>query len=272
MLIVLSEASEQMEPSASARDIRASTEAARLVGCRVFTIPPDFERCETAENALFHVPAQSVEAPAVWTGYIPTAARYEAIYDAALSKGIHLVNTPHQHLDAQEFDRAYVLLGDLTPQSVTVTDITQVRDAARQLQFPVFLKGTVQSRKSRGWKACVATNEEEAERLASQLFSLENRSRGRVVLRRFVRLRYARTAPGTDFPLGREYRVFTINGRIAGQGYYLGGRRPAVVANPFRRPSRAPVGGRGSTPRWDTLYRGGHRAVGEWQVDRDRDG
>src|SRR6478672_11844594 len=55
MLIVLSEASEQLEPSASARDIRASTEAARLVGCRVFTIPPDFERCETAKNALFGI-------------------------------------------------------------------------------------------------------------------------------------------------------------------------------------------------------------------------
>lgn len=55
-MIVLAEAVEQLEPSASARDIVASTEAARLAGASVYTIPADFDGCGTAENALDHVP------------------------------------------------------------------------------------------------------------------------------------------------------------------------------------------------------------------------
>lgn len=54
-VIVLAEAVEQLAPSASARDILASTEAARLAGATLYTIPADFETCETAENALYHV-------------------------------------------------------------------------------------------------------------------------------------------------------------------------------------------------------------------------
>ncbi|MBC8143283.1 MAG: hypothetical protein H7Y38_17800, partial [Armatimonadetes bacterium] len=113
-MIVLAEAVEQLEPSASARDIAASTQAARLAGATVYTIPADFDVCETATNALFHIPAQAVPTPTFWIGYIPTPERYAVIFDAAHAKNLRLVNTPDEHLNAQEFARTYPRIADLT--------------------------------------------------------------------------------------------------------------------------------------------------------------
>lgn len=224
-MIVLSESSPQLAPSASAADLHKATEAARLTGCRVYPIPPDFSLCETAENALAHVPIQEAETPAVWIGYIPAPDRYEAICEAALHKRIRLINTLEQHLDAQEFDRAYPRLAELTPQSVTITSEEQCGEAVQALGLPLFVKGAVQSRKSRGWKACVAESADELRVLCRHLLTLENRSRGRVVVRRLEKLRHTRSSPG-GFPLGREYRVFLYGQQVLGHGYYWEGDDP----------------------------------------------
>jgi hypothetical protein len=206
-MIVLSEDSDRLTPSASSRENKAATEVAKLLGFRVYYIPDDFEVCENAENALAHVPSQERETLGIWIGYIPTPERYRAIYDEALRKRIRLLNTPEQHLIAQEFDRAYPYLQDLTPESVTITDVEQCEEAVRTLELPVFVKGAVQSRKTRGWKACVATTLEELQALTQQMLKLEGRSRGRVIVRKLVKLRYRQTSP-EGFPFGRESRVF----------------------------------------------------------------
>lgn len=221
-MIVLSEASDQLEPSASARDIKASTEAARLMGCRVFYIPQDFERCGDAENALAHVPAQEREALGVWVGYIPAFERYRAVYEAALCKNIRLLNDPEQHLTVQEFDRAYPLLRGMTPESRVIKSVEECREVAEQLGLPLFVKGAVQSLKAEGWDACVVHTPEELRRLTGYLLRSGERARGRVVVRRVVRLRHTRTSP-QGFPLGREYRVFLYRRRVVAWGYYWEG-------------------------------------------------
>lgn len=80
----------------------------------------------------------------------------------------------------------------------------------------------MQSRKARGWKACVAETVEELRELATFLFDLEARTRGRVVVRELVRLRHTRTS-AQGFLLGREYRVFLLNNRVLKCGYYWEG-------------------------------------------------
>lgn len=226
-MIILAEAPELLAPSASRDDIARSLEAARITGAQIYTIPPDFSQCETAENALWHVPVQLNPTFAAWLGYIPDAARYRAIYDAALSKNIRLFNTPDEHTRAQEFDVAYPYLEGLTPRSMTLHSPADCAHAAEQIGFPMFLKGAVQSRKARGWRACVAHNEAELNALAAHLWSLENRSRGRVIARELVTLRHARKHG--DFPLGREYRVFILNAEILSLGYYWPGADPLAA-------------------------------------------
>ncbi len=226
-MIVLTEASAHVAPSASARDLQAATDAARLVGCAVYPLPQDFAVCgDDADAALWLVPHQERETPGVWIGYIPSPARYEAVYEAALSRNIRLVNAPHEHLDAQEFPRAYARLGDLTPRSVIIGDASESDAALAALGGPpVFVKGAVQSRKANGWRTCVAENADELRRLVGELLALPNRSRGQIVVRELTVLRHTRVGPG-GFPLGREYRAFVLNGRIVGLGYYWEGDDP----------------------------------------------
>jgi ATP-grasp domain, R2K clade family 3 len=230
-MIVLSEASFGRPASPSAQDNIDMTEAARLAGCSVYYIPKDFSICETAENALWHMPEQPSEVIAIWVGFIPSFDRYSAIYEEALRKKIRLINSPDQHRTAQEFDLAYPLLQGLTPESLVLTSPAESMNAGEIIGFPLFVRGAVRSRKAAGWKACVAATPEELNLLVHQLFDLEYRSRGRVIVRKLVRLRYNRYSE-EGFPLGREYRVFVFRGEVVGLGYYWEGRDPLEKLSP----------------------------------------
>jgi len=216
--ILLAETPTLLSPSPSRDDIERSLHAARLAGWRVWEIPPDFSLCETAEIALDHVPRQNEETPTVWLGYIPDFERYEAIYDAARTKNLVLLNSPEQHRTVQEFDFAYPFLEGLTPRSLTVHSREEALARGEEIGFPLFVKGAIQSRKSRGWCACVADNPSELSDLVTGLLDLEMRSRGRVILRELVRLRHSRSHG--DFPLGREFRVFLLDGEVLARGFY----------------------------------------------------
>jgi len=221
-MIILSEAAEQLNPSASRVDVSRSTEAAHLVGLQVYTIPPDFSVCETAENALWHLPSCEPEQTAFWIGYIPEPERYQAMYEAALEKGIRLVNTLEEHLRAMEFHQYYDLLDGLTPRSVVITSPDECVQVGHVLGYPVFVKGTIQSRKHDGWDVCTAADQEEVARRVSDLLHREGRSRGYVIVRELVQLRHSRQV-GNGFPAGREFRAFVLHGEVVALGYYWDG-------------------------------------------------
>jgi len=217
-MIVLSEAHGNHKPSASLRDLQTAEQAAKIQGCDVYSIPADFDICENAENALFHIPMQSEMKSAAWIGYIPSRDRYAGIYQAALQKNIRLLNAPDEHARALEFDKMYPLLEGITPKSVVVEKQDELSKSAETIGFPIFLKGSVQSRKSKGLRACFAENIEELEIAAKHLFELENRTRGKVILRQFRELRHVRRIG--DFPQGREFRVFLYRHEVLEYGYY----------------------------------------------------
>jgi len=221
-LIALSEASPQIPDSPSRRDIERSTEAARIAGWRVWHIPQELPEGVEAEDALCHVPAQGRCVPGIWIGYIPLPSHYEAIYRASSNLNIRMLNTPSQFRLAEEFDRFYPLIADLTAISETATNLEECEAAARRIGYPVFLKGTIQSLKGSGLKSCIANNPDQLRQIAAALFSSGRKSLGTVVVRERIGLRHSRTGPG-DFPFGREYRVFIYNGQVVGLGYYWEG-------------------------------------------------
>ncbi|MBW4685884.1 MAG: ATP-grasp domain-containing protein [Komarekiella atlantica HA4396-MV6] len=199
------------------------TEAARILGCKVYYIPRDFERCGTAENALWHIPKYAIETAGIWVGYIPEFERYEAIYQATLAKGIKILNTPLEHQKALEFNLFYQYLKGLTPDSVVITSTNECIKAGKLLGFPVFVKGTVQSIKMQGWKFCIASNQEELIKLTELLLKFKEHSRGRVIIRKLVKLRHQRLA-ANGFPMGREFRCFIYNHQVLKYGYYWDGQ------------------------------------------------
>lgn len=219
MIVVLSEADAAPPTSINGRELRALSEAARLLGCRIVPIPPDVSDAEGAAAALAYAPTADPPAPTVWVGFIPSPERYAAFYDAALARGLHLLNTPDEHHTAMEFDRALPLLGGLTPASAVAHSPEAAVEAAAQLGYPVFLKGAVKSNKEGGWAACVAATPEETYQLAAGLLAREGRARGRVIVRELAPVRQSGAAPG-GFPLGREYRVFLYQGQVLARSYY----------------------------------------------------
>ena len=227
-----------MTPSASLRDLRAATEAARLVGCPVHFMPPDFHACGTAHNALSHIPDALQPTPALWIGYILDFARYKAIYEAAHVKNIVLLNTPREHLRVQEADGWLPLLDGLTPSSRVVQRVEEYDAVTSELRWPLFVKGAVQSREAGGWRACVAENLDELRALCGELLALEARSRGRVIVRELVALRHTRHAAG-NFPMGREYRAFVLNHEVLALGYYWEGDDELKALTPIEHESVA---------------------------------
>src|SRR5687767_858357 len=151
MIVVLSEDSFVDPNTINGRELRATAEAARMFGCRVYPIPPNFEECETAENALAYLPAFDPPVPGVIAGYIPAVDHYSAVYEGAAAKGVLLVNTPAQFQAAMEFDKFYPLLGDLTPESMVVSSVEELSNGEQRLPFPVFVKGAIKSNKDQGW-------------------------------------------------------------------------------------------------------------------------
>jgi glutathione synthase/RimK-type ligase-like ATP-grasp enzyme len=221
-MLVLSEASPQLPPSASASDIQRSTEAAQLAGCKVYHIPQDLTEGVSADDAMWHIPAQAHEVEAIWIGYIPLPAHYEAIHAAALARNIRIINAPDEFRRAEEFDRFYPLLGDLTARSAVADSLDACEEASRQIGFPVFVKGTIQSLKSKGVDACVAHDLSQLREIAGRILQSHRRSLGKVIVRELVSLRHTRIGPG-GFPFGREYRAFVLRGEVVGLGYYWEG-------------------------------------------------
>jgi hypothetical protein len=219
MVVVFSEASFFDRNTVDRHELHSMTEVARLFGCRVFSLPPNFDLCETAENALAYVPEYDQPTIGIWIGYIPTAERYSAIYNAALLKNIHLINSPDQYQNAMDFERFYPRLENLTPESIIITKSDELSSVINKLGFPVFVKGAIKSNKDEGWSACVANNESELESITERLFKRTSRSRGRVIIRKLVKLRTIAT-DYQSFPLGREYRVFLYKEDILAYGFY----------------------------------------------------
>lgn len=231
MVVVLSEDSYVDPNTINGRELRATVEAARMFGCRIYPLPTDFEVCETAENALAYLPECDPPAPALWAGYIPTIQRYTEVYDAAAAKGVRLVNSPREFQTAMEFDRFYPLLGDLTPESRILSGLDDLSDVESRLGYPVFVKGAIKSNKDQGWARCVAHDRAELTAIAESLLARDRRSLGKIIVRRLFRFRTIATDQ-QDFPIGREYRAFVYRNAVIVYGFYWDEYRDAAALTP----------------------------------------
>ncbi len=229
-MIAFTEAYSRDSGEAGQQALRKATEAAALQGWRVVAIPSEFGEDVSAADALDTLPHFPNIQPAIWIGYIPTPERYLALQNAALDKNIHLLNDLDAHLLSQEFDRYFPFLEGLTPKSLVLRSAEEADAAAEWLGFPIFVRGTVQSRKYKGLAACLAQDLAEFQVLAAKLLETEDRSRGRVIARQFIPLRHVQQFQG--FPQGREYRVFLLDGQVVSLGYYWENQDPLSRLSP----------------------------------------
>lgn len=200
-------------------DIVASTRHALASGFELLSLPPALERVDEVAEALADAPSRAAAETAIWIGQIPEAPIYRAVHTELHRRNIHLLNDPEAHLDIFEFDRAYPRISDLTATSVVVDDPADIPAAVQQVGLPAFIKGALLSRKHNGWRACVADTLDDADLIAHKLLRQRYLSRGRVIVRALLPLRRF-TVPASEFPVGREYRVFLLRGEPLAHGYY----------------------------------------------------
>lgn len=221
----------QRDASASGDAVRHIAELAERHGLRTYRVPRDFEAVGGADAALWHVPEFDSPTPAVWVGYMIPPDAYALCYGGLAARNIFLLNDPAQHVLSEEFDAWYPALADLTCRSAVVETPSDAVDAARNIGYPVFLKGTVQSLKVDGISACRADNDAEAESIARRLLAHGSRTRGRVIVRALMPLRSERLGP-TGMPAAREFRVFVLDGRVVDTGYYWPFGDPLATLTP----------------------------------------
>lgn len=228
MLTVLHEESALAGTSGVGRDTTASVDAARAAGLAVVEFSSDFELWGSAAEAFEAIEARPAPVPAVWLGYIPSPERYQAVYAEASGRNLWLLNSPEEHLRAMEFPRFYPRLEGLTARSVVLTSEDDCATVPAQLEFPVFVKGAVQSLKSKGFEACIARSPQELRALVTTLLSQEKLARGQVIVRDLLLLRHEqRDARG--FPRGREFRVFCLRGEPLSVSYYWPDEDPLMA-------------------------------------------
>ena len=215
-IIDFTEDSPKLEESFAARSEKILADASRLYGAKVYAIPLNFEDSDGADNALDLLPNQD-NAVGMIAGFIPSRERYEELYNAALKKGVRILNNPVQSTLAMEFDQFYPYIKDITPESVVIENIGDL-DKAKKLGYPLFTKGAIKSLKEDGWKACVVDNDIDLEDRFIYFMKREF-ARNKMIARKVVNLRHTKfTAQG--FPIGREYRTVWLNEQLVGYGYY----------------------------------------------------
>lgn len=161
----------------------------------------------------------------MFSGSLGAAGCYSALCEAAHERGIALVNTPEESERAMDLGAWYPRVEELTARSVVVCEEADLDRAARELGWPVFVKGAVKSAKEAGWEACLARDADELRRhwLGARHDAL--RARGVLVARELLPLRRSGEYV-KGFPVAREYRVLLFGQHPLGLGFYWDGSDP----------------------------------------------
>ena len=218
MDVLLTHSSPARATSAAERELGAVAEAARQSGWRVVGLDPG---AVISPELLPDLSGSRV----MLSGYVSAPGYLDGLDRAAIAGGFELFNSAAASREAMEFSRWYPKLSALTPRSVVLETPADCAAAARELGFPLFIKGNVKSDKELGWEHCIADAREDLERALAEAKRRPIARGGVVVARRLATLRVSgQNAHG--FPRSREYRVFCHRGQVIGEGYYWGGPDP----------------------------------------------
>lgn len=193
-------------------------------GWEVVHIPKEYACVDGLDAVFSGVTERTQPTWALWSGYVPSQAHYEAVYRHLQQKNIYLPNSPELHQEIMELDRSLRCLGELTAESMVIEgksaageQAQTLEDVVARLGLPLFLKGAVFSQKDEGWGGCVATTlaelREKVEHFPKRL------SRGRVIARKLLPLKKNGETLG-GFPISREFRFFLWRGEVLAYGFY----------------------------------------------------
>ena len=166
----------------------------------------------------------------VYRGWMMDVASYENLARALASVDGSLINDPAAYRLAHHLPSAYAALEGSTPRTVWVDggapfDMGQIHSVLRAFgDGPVIVKDFVKSRKHEWEEACfipAADDRAAVERVVGTFVERQGKDlAGGLVLREFVQLEQVGRHPRSGLELGREYRLFYLDGRLLIGGRY----------------------------------------------------
>ena len=227
-MLVLSEYSPKLKPSAGTAYLKKMTDAAKILGIEILYMKQG--EIDSLEEVLFYKRPTSTPQKVFWIGYVPKYDLYCEVQRLLSEKNLTLINSPVEFSQSEYFDQFYALIKDFTIESGIAQTIEEARGIANKLGYPVFLKGTIQSLKKFGWENCIAQNEEELLEIFQKLKTEKDFSLGKIIIRKFVDLVY-RSIGGNGIPQAHEYRYFVLNEKIIGSSFYWNGENPFSISD-----------------------------------------
>lgn len=160
---------------------------------------------------------------AVYRGWILSAERYAALYDALRSRGVKLINNERQYQHTHHLPKSFSLIEDHSPRTVWIkTDGQNLSyDTIMQLLNTfagrsLILKDFVKSEKHYWFEACYIPSASDLDAVQStvkRFLKLRGADlEGGLVFREFVEFMPLTEHSRSQMPLIKEYRIFFLDG------------------------------------------------------------
>lgn len=226
--IYCSDPIEQRLPDA---DFEAEAAEAIAVGAECFLVSYEALVNEADPiRSVRRVPKQDVQSLAVYRGWMLKPAQYEQLYEALLTKGLRLMNTPKAYRHCHYLPESYDIVEHHTPRTVWIKmtgepPMDRIMDMLEVFGGrSIILKDWVKSRKHEWDEACFiasASDRHGVERVVRRFLELQDDDLNEgLVFREFIEFEPIGVHPKSGMPLTREFRMFFLDGTAIDSAQY----------------------------------------------------
>lgn len=226
-MIIISEYSNLMKKSAGSDYLRKMEEAAKLIGIPIINFKQG--DISSLEEAFYYKRNIKKNQTVFWLGFVPNPENYILVEKVLKKYKLQLINSYNEFAKSEYFDNFYSYIEEDTIPSGIATEIEHAKSLAKLIEYPLFLKGTIQSLKKYGWENCIANDENELVSIFMKLKAEDDFSLGTIILRKFIELNHAEIG-GNGIPKAHEYRFFILNQNIIDYSFYWNGSNPFTLS------------------------------------------
>lgn len=200
-------------------------DAAKALGFDCLLFAEEVLSREGVEPALRHLP-DGDGGPLLYRGWIFTEDTYRQFFDALLTRGYRLVNTPEQYAEVTYFPNYHPKVREVSPPAVWTDNDDPYLAWSRSRTLgdgPFVLKDYIKSAKHRWHEACFVpkgAGREQFEEIAAALRNEQGKvfNRGFVV-KQYIPLRTLGRGP-REYPLCEEYRLYFWRQKLLVASHY----------------------------------------------------
>lgn len=181
---------------------------------------------QNVARAIQDIPVQAHKTPAIYRGWSLTSKQYRLLYDALLSRGLQLINTPDAYKQVHHLPDSLPIIEPYTPHTIWTELDTRFKrsyslDAIMSLLLrfagkPIVVRDFARMQKHYWWQAAYISSASDPIAVKNTLDYLlqlkHHRIEGGFVFREFIEFEHLLENQRAGLPLIREYRIVFLAG------------------------------------------------------------